>query len=154
MFSHPCNNVVFSIMHTHRLTNKTTYYCSSLRRAYDMILKRQYTQKWNSVIIYSSSSRSKPVWMCLLCWTQRKIFWRMRETEQVWITTMEVNGAPEQPDYNFSSEYLPLCSEQTHSYRFGTTWGRVNDDRIFIFWVYCPFKSLDLWTHSCEGGYM
>ncbi len=47
---------------------------------------------------------------------------------------MEVNGAPKQPDYKLSSEYLPLCSaEQTHSYRFGTTWGWVNDDTIFIF---------------------
>ncbi len=35
---------------------------------------------------------------------------------------MEVNGAPKQPDYKLSSEYLPLClAEQTHSYRFGTT---------------------------------
>jgi len=33
---------------------------------------------------------------------------------------------------NFFSEYLPLCSaEQRISYRFGTTSGRVNDDRIF-----------------------
>ncbi len=55
----------------------------------------------NSVIIYSPSSSSKPVWMYLFCWTQRKIFWRMWETEQVWgtidfhsIFSMEVNGAP------------------------------------------------------------
>ncbi len=42
--------------------------------------------------------------------------------------TMEVNGVPKQPDYKLSSEYLPLCSaEQTHSYRFGNTWGWVND---------------------------
>ncbi len=48
--------------------------------------------------------------------------------------TMEVNGAPKQPGYKLSSKYLPLCSaEQRHSYRFGTTWGWVNDDRIFIF---------------------
>ncbi len=26
------------------------------------------------------------------------------------------------------------------SYRFGTTWGWVNDDRIFIFWVNYPFS--------------
>ncbi len=46
--------------------------------------------------------------------------------------TMEVNGAPKQPGYKLSSKYLPLCSaEQRHSYRFGTTWGRVNDDRFF-----------------------
>ncbi len=75
--------------------------------------------------------------------TQRKIFWRTWETEQFWGTidfhsiffpTMEVNGAPEQPGYKLSSKYLPLCSaEQRNSYRFGTTWGWVNDDRIFIF---------------------
>ncbi len=35
--------------------------------------------------------------------------------------TIEVNGAPKQPDYKLSSKYLPLCSEQTHSYRFGST---------------------------------
>ncbi len=83
--------------------------------------------------------------MCLFCWTQRKIFWRMRETEQFWIIvlffpTMEVNGAPKQPDYKLSSKYLPLCSEQTHSYRFGTTWGWVNDDRIIIFGWTVPLR--------------
>ncbi len=36
-------------------------------------------------------------------------------------STIEVNGVPKQPDYKLSSEYLPLCSEQTHSYRFGST---------------------------------
>ncbi len=34
--------------------------------------------------------------------------------------TMEINGAPKQPDYKHNSKYRPLCSEeQTHSYRFG-----------------------------------
>ncbi len=32
----------------------------------------------------SHSSSSKPVWMSLFCRTQRKIFWRMWETEQFW----------------------------------------------------------------------
>ncbi len=89
--------------------------------------------------------------MCLFCWTQRMIFWRMWETEQVWGTidfhsmffpTMEVNGAPKQPGYKLSSKYLPLCSaEQRHSYRFGTTWGWVNDDRIFIFGWTIPLRA-------------
>ncbi len=87
-----------------------------------------------------SSFSSKPVWMCLFCWTQRKIFWRMWETGQFWGTidfhiiyfpTMEVNGAPKQPGYKLSSKYLPLClPEQRHSYRFGSTRGWVNDDWI------------------------
>ncbi len=48
--------------------------------------------------------------------------------------TMEVNGAPKQHGYKLYSKYLHLCSaEQRHSYRLGTTWGWVNDDRIFIF---------------------
>ncbi len=46
--------------------------------------------------------------------------------------TMQVNGAPKQPDYKLSSKYLPLCSAEQR-YRSGTTWGWVNDDRIFIF---------------------
>ncbi len=55
--------------------------------------------------------------------------------------TMEVNGAPKQPDYKLSSKYLPLCSaEQRHSYRFGTTWGWVNGDRIFIFGCTVPLS--------------
>ncbi len=42
--------------------------------------------------------------------------------------TMEVNGALKQPG---SSKYLPLClAEQRHSYRFGNTWGWVNDDML------------------------
>ncbi len=77
--------------------------------------------------------------MCLF-WTQRKIFWRMRETAVFFSPTMEVNGAPKQPDYKLSSEYLPLCSEQTHSYRFGSTWGWVNDDWIFIFGCTVPLN--------------
>ncbi len=76
----------------------------------------------------------------------KKIFWRKFVTRLFWGTidfhrrrknTMEVNGAPELLCFPHSSEYLPLCSEQTHSYRFGTTWGWVNDDN---FWVNCPFK--------------
>ncbi len=56
---------------------------------------------------------------------------------------MEVNGAPKQRDYNLSSKYVPLCSaEQRNSYRFGTTWGWVNDDRIFIFGCTVSLKNM------------
>ncbi len=53
--------------------------------------------------------------------------------------TMEVNGAPKQPGYKLSSKYLP-------SYRFGTTWGWVNDDRIFIFGWTIPLSNCILAT--------
>ncbi len=59
---------------------------------------------------------------------------------------MEDNGAPELLCFPHSSEYFPLCSaEQRHSYRFGTTWGWVNDDRFFIFGWTIPLK-LVLWS--------
>ncbi len=62
---------------------------------------------------------------------------------------MEVNGAPKQPGYKLSSKYLPLCSaEQRHSYRFGTTWGWVNDDRILIFGWTIPLNLCCLF-HFC-----
>ncbi len=55
---------------------------------------------------------------------------------------MEVNGAPKQPGYKLSSKCLPLCSaEQRNSYRFGTTWGWENDDRIFIFGWTIPLSN-------------
>ncbi len=56
---------------------------------------------------------------------------------------MEVNGAPELLRLPHSSEYLPLCSaEQRNSYRFGTTWGWVNADRIFIFGWTIPLRHI------------
>ncbi len=111
----------------------------------------------NSVIIYSPSSSSKPVWISLFCQTQTKIFWRKFEpgcfgaplTSIVGKkNTMEVNGAPELLCFPHSSEYLPLCSaEQRHSYRFGTTWGWVNDDRIFIFGWTIPLSVSLSWIN-------
>ncbi len=41
------------------------------------ILKGSFTQNGNSVIIYSPSCCSKPLWLTFFCRTQRKIFWWM-----------------------------------------------------------------------------
>ncbi len=55
--------------------------------------------------------------MSLFGWTQRKIFWRMWETEQFWGTidfhsiffpAMEVNGALKLPGYKLSSKHF-IC---------------------------------------------
>ncbi len=89
--------------------------------------------------------------MYLFCRTQRKIFWRKFVTgcfgaplTSIVRKKYYVNGAPELLCFPHSSEYLPLCSaEQIHSYRFGTTWGWANDDRIFIFGWTIPLS-----THS------
>ncbi len=62
---------------------------------------------------------------------------------------MDVNGAPELLCFPHSSEYLPLFwAEQIHAYRFGTTWGWVNDDRIFIFAWTIPLILL-LFVYVC-----
>jgi len=56
---------------------------------------------------------------------------------------MVVNGGKDLLGYKHSSKYLPLCSaEQINLYRFGTTWGGVNDDRIFIFEKTLPLKTV------------
>jgi len=79
----------------------------------------------------------------LLCCTQRKIFVRMFVTKQIsppidchsiFFPTVLVNVGRDLLGYKHSSKYLCLCSaEQRNLYRFGTTWGGLNDDRIFIF---------------------
>ncbi len=90
--------------------------------------------------------------MSLFCWTQRKIFWRMWETEQFW-GTIDFHSiyysyygsqwCPKTAWLQTFFKYLPLCSaEQRHSYRFGTTWGWVNDDTIFIFGWTIPLSRL------------
>ncbi len=61
-------------------------HCSHDNEANFITLKDSSPKNENSVIIYSPSSSSKPVWISLFCWTQRKIFWRMWETEQFWST--------------------------------------------------------------------
>ncbi len=59
---------------------------------------------------------------------------------RIFFPTMEINGALKQASYKLSSKYLSLCSaEQRNSYRFGTTWGWVND-RIFIFGWTIPLR--------------
>ncbi len=70
----------------------------------------------------------------------------------IFFPTMEVNGAPKQPGYKLSSKYLPLCSEeQRHSYRFGTTWGWVNDDRIFIFGWTIPLSRWGIFVEIAKN---
>ncbi len=54
---------------------------SCCNRPYGSTAQRYNGDRWTPHI-----SSSKPVWMSLFCWTQRKIYWRMWETEQFWGT--------------------------------------------------------------------
>ncbi len=48
--------------------------------------------------------------------------------------------------YQHSSKYLLLCStKERNPYKFGRTWGWVNDDRIFIFGWTILFTHLSEW---------
>ncbi len=117
--------------------------------------------------------------MCLF-WTQRTIFWRKFVIRLFW-GIIDFNSRRKiLLRFPHSSEYLPLCSEQTHSYRFGSTWGRVkltlvlrvtfqlrldsNQHWTFLikqilkwwrnshFWVYCLFKSHEILDNvPCEA---
>ncbi len=79
--------------------------------------------------------------MCLF-WTQRKIFWRKFVIRLFWDTIdLKILLC-----FPHSSKYLPLCSEQTHSYRFGSIWRWVNDDRIFIFGWTIPLTGAVQWS--------
>jgi len=103
---------------------------------------------------YSPSRSSKPVWISFFWWTLGKIFWRMSATRQLmdpidFHRKMEVNGVYQLFGYKHSLKYLLLWSaEERNVYRFETTWGWVNDDRIFIFkWTY----SFNLWQGKTNG---
>ncbi len=90
------------------------------------------TQKWKSVIIYLFK-------LACFCKTQKKIFWKMLVS-----THCPNNGSQWKRKlfgYQHSSKYLILHSIK--SYKFETTSGWVNDDRI---WVDCLFKCL-----SCKS---
>ncbi len=60
--------------------------------------------------------------------------------------TVEVNGSRQHFGYQHYSKYIILCSRvQRNSYRFKTTWEKVNDDRIYIFKV-------QPWNYPVHGG--
>ncbi len=109
-------------------------------------LKDSSPEKWN--FCHLLTLRLFQICFSLFFWTQKMTFWRMLVNKLVPIDfhsippphTVEANGCHQLFGYKRSSEYLHLCStEERHSYRFGRTWGGVNDDN-FHFWVNCSFN--------------
>ncbi len=93
-----------------------------------------------------SFTHPKPVWMSLFCWTQRKIFWRMWETEQFWAPltsivffspTMEVKCAPKTAWLQTFFIISSFVFSRTKTFKTGLdpylSWGWVNYDN-FHFW--------------------
>jgi len=44
--------------------------------------------------------------------------------------------------FYYGSQFFLCLTEKRNSYRSGTTWGQVNDDRLNIFGVNYPFKTM------------
>ncbi len=64
---------------------------------------------------------------------------------------MDVNGDQKKFGYQHSSKYFILClREERNSYRFGTTWRWVNEDRIFMFELIIPFASTKMLNAECQ----
>ncbi len=96
---------------------------------------------------------SKPVWMSLLCWTQRKIFWRMWETEQfrrtfdfhsIFFPTMEVNDAQNSLCTNFLQNIFLCVLRNKDIHSLEILEGELNDS--FHFWMNNPFKGKKVLT--------
>ncbi len=106
----------------------------------------------NSVIIYSPSSSSKPVWISLFCWTQRKIFWRKFVTRLFWGT---IDFHSRKNKY-YGSQWCPRTALfptffRISSFVFSRTktfiqiWDYLRVIKWwqnFYFWVNYPFKLL------------
>ncbi len=119
----------------HKTGEKTTYF-EVIRLIYHppctnqmCFLKGQFTQKWK-LSFYSVPCRSNLVCISFFCERQNN-FCRIFVTEQHWclFPLHEQNQA----NRYFSKNHLLCCTEESKSYRFGTAWAQVNDDRMIIF---------------------
>ncbi len=95
-------------------------------------LKGQFIQKF--VIIYPPSYHSKPVWVSFLCWTQKKIFWRMLVIKQLSsIVFLSLLWKSMGTKNCLVLQNIFFCVQHKRNlYRFVMTWGWVNYDTIFI----------------------
>ncbi len=104
------------------------------------------------IAYFCSIFSSKPVWMSLFCWTQRKIFWRMREREQFWIIVFfSYYGSQWSPETAWLQTFFKISS-----FVFGRTktfiqvWNylRVSKWQNFHFWVKYPFNHTILFKYE------
>ncbi len=102
---------------------------------FSLQLKDSSPKNDNSVIIYSPSSSSKPVWIFLFCWTQRKIFWTFI-TKLSWGTIdfhSRKSMVPQNCCVAHNLQNIFLCVQQ-NKYIVSKWWLNCH------FWVNYPFK--------------
>ncbi len=108
-FSNACLKAVVDVADKHNLTCKLIlkgFRLKSLNLHFHKLKpwRDSSPKNLNSVIIYSTSSCFKAVWIFFFCWTWNKIFWRMWVTKQLLVpidfhsmkNIMEVNGDQKQ----------------------------------------------------------
>ncbi len=67
---------------------------------------------------------------CFFCWRQKNIFWRMLVNKQLMVA---IDFHCMEQKMLWKSMATVNCLVTNRRYRFRTTWGWVNYDRIFIF---------------------
>ncbi len=87
-FSNACLKAVVDVADKHNLTCKLIlkgFRLKSLNLHFHKLKpwRDSSPKNLNSVIIYSTSSCFKAVWVFFFCWTWNKIFWRMWVTKQL-----------------------------------------------------------------------
>ncbi len=150
----------FQIKHWSRLFN--IFYRNNYRK-HAKILKRNSSPKnENSVIIYSPSSSSKPVWISLFWWTQRKIFWRKFVTRLFWGTidfhsrkTNTMEGSQWCPRTALFPTFFRISSFVfIRTKTFIQVWNYLRVSKWwqnFHFWVNYPFKVFIFFFEMASG---
>jgi len=98
--------------HRWKIANRFTWYLVAI---YLLLLKGDTPPKMK---ILSSFTHPQPVWVSFFCWTQRKIFWRMIGTKQLFgtidlaekINTMYCKSNV--PKFLFVLQNIFLCVQQ------------------------------------------
>ncbi len=114
--------------------------------------KKHYNQQCCLHWMWHGATRQIPdsKLMYLFCWTQRKIFWRMWETDQFWgsndfhsifFLLLWKSTVTQNSLVTTFLQNIFLCVRQNKFIHTGLElWGWVNDDIIFIFGILHIFK--------------
>ncbi len=119
-------------------------------------------RKYNYLKIWNQRVPKKSVWMSLFCWTQRKIFWRMWETEPFWapltsIVFISYYGNQWCPKTACLQTFFKISSFVfIRTNKFIQVWNYLRVSKrwqIFFFFAWTIHLRLVLWSGSQNGTY-